>query len=46
MSKEHPIQGNQSEESTPLLPGIADPADLNGLDDAQLAAGRGRRCAP
>ncbi|HWC09017.1 MAG TPA: 1-deoxy-D-xylulose-5-phosphate synthase N-terminal domain-containing protein, partial [Solirubrobacterales bacterium] len=37
MSEEPPTQGNQDDETKePLLPGIDAPADLHGLDEAQL----------
>jgi 1-deoxy-D-xylulose-5-phosphate synthase len=36
MSEEPTTQGNQDDKSEPLLPGIDGPADLHGLDEAQL----------
>jgi 1-deoxy-D-xylulose-5-phosphate synthase len=36
MSEEPPTQGNQDQQSEPLLPGIDGPADLRGLEEAQL----------
>jgi 1-deoxy-D-xylulose-5-phosphate synthase len=36
MSETPPAQGNENSANEPLLPGIDTPADLHGLDDAQL----------